>query len=290
MSTCLRYWLDSPYDDPQLQISTGDASQSPFTIAFQRSGVSVVPSIINAVVCTSALSAGSACVFIASRTLYGLSCDGHAPQVMQRCNRFGVPYYAVALTCLPLPLVYLAVSNSASVVFGWFINITTLAGMIGWIVIEITYIRFYNALKQQGYSRNGMSPPVTIDMSGRLLTPRTELPYKGPLQPYISYFTLVLISLIVIFSGFDVFVKSNFTAAGFVTCYLNVAIFAVLYIFFKVALKSKVLKLSEIDFQTEFDKINEERRKEAAEMQMDASDGTFTRMYRKIRRVLARRS
>lgn len=152
---CLREDYNSPYDDPQLQISTGTASQSPFTIAFQRSGVSVVPSIINAVVCTSAISAGSACVFIASRTLYGLSCDGHAPQIMQKCNRFGVPYYAVALTCLPLPLVYLAVSNSASVVFGWFINITTLAGMIGWIVISITYLRFYKALKKQGYSRDG---------------------------------------------------------------------------------------------------------------------------------------
>lgn len=177
----------SPYDDPQLQVSTGTASQSPFTIAFQRSGVSVVPSIINAVVCTSAISAGSACVFIASRTLYGLSCDGHAPKAMQKCNRFGVPYYAVGLTCLPLPLVYLSVASSASEVFGWFINITTLAGMIGWIVIEITYLRFYQGLKQQGYSRDGMVVPMI-----RLLRRATLTNYRAALQGAFTALHIIL--------------------------------------------------------------------------------------------------
>lgn len=155
VSLVLILGFNRPFDDPALQISSGTASQSPFTVAFRRSGVSVVPSIINAVVCTSAISASSACIFIASRTLYGISCDGHAPKILQRCNRLGVPYYAVGLTCLPLPLVYLNVANNTSVVFGWFVNITTVAGLIGWIVIEITYIRFYRGLKKQGYSRDG---------------------------------------------------------------------------------------------------------------------------------------
>jgi len=144
-----------PSHDPALSISTGTAQQSPFVIAFTRSGVSILPSIINVVVCTSAISSASACVFIASRTLYGLSCDGHAPKVFQRCNRFGTPHYAVGLTCVLFPLVYLNVSNNSSVVFGWFVNITTVAGLIGWIVIELTYLRFYAGLKAQGYSRKG---------------------------------------------------------------------------------------------------------------------------------------
>lgn len=40
-----------PYNDPNLAISTGTAQQSPFVIAFQRAGIKVLPSIINAVVC-----------------------------------------------------------------------------------------------------------------------------------------------------------------------------------------------------------------------------------------------
>ncbi|KAM5344493.1 hypothetical protein ACJ41O_013029 [Fusarium nematophilum] len=155
---------------------------SPFVIAFQRSGVSVVPSIINAVVCTSAISSGSACIFIASRTLYGLSCDGHAPRLFQWCNRFGTPYYAIGFSCLLSPLVYLNVANNTTRVF--------------------------------------------------------------------------------VCAGYDVFVKGRFTAEGFITCYLNLAIFAVLYLVFKIRLGSKILKTSEIDFSREFMLIEEERRNE----------------------------
>ncbi|TPX09739.1 uncharacterized protein E0L32_009078 [Thyridium curvatum] len=229
-----------PYNDPSLSLSTGTAQQSPFVIAFQRSGVAVVPSIINAVVCTSAISSASACIFIASRTMYGLSADGHAPKLLMRCNRFGTPHYAVGVTCILLPLVYLNVANNTSVVFGWFVNITTVAGLIGWAVIEFTYLRFFAALKKQGYSRR-------------------DLPYRSPLQPYTAWATLILILLIIIFSGFDVFVKGHFTAEGFLTCYLNVAIFAALYIFFKFFLRSKVIPLSDMDLQSEFTSMREEQ-------------------------------
>jgi amino acid transporter len=147
--------FDRPYNDPELGITTGTAQQSPFVIAFQRAGVNILPSIINGIVCTSAISSASACIFIASRTLYGLSCDGHAPKILTRCNRYGSPYFAIGLTSILFPLVYLNVGNNTSVVFGWFVNITTVAGLIGWAVIELTYLRLYSGLQVQGYSRKG---------------------------------------------------------------------------------------------------------------------------------------
>ena len=106
-----------PYDDPNLGISTGDAQQSPFVIAFQRAGINVLPSIINAIVCTSAFSCGSACVFLASRTLYGLIENKQAPQFLLRTNRFGTPYLAVAASLIFMPLVYLSLGSNSSVVF-----------------------------------------------------------------------------------------------------------------------------------------------------------------------------
>ena len=79
------------------------------------------------------------------------------------------------------------------------------------------------------------------------------------------------------------FVKGNFTVSGFLTCYLNLGIFAgksyhnllearllcyvrlanssgpVLYIFFKFFLKSKVIPIEAIDLRTEFESIRQER-------------------------------
>ncbi|KAJ5903157.1 hypothetical protein N7504_005540 [Penicillium tannophilum] len=229
-----------PFNDESLSLSTGTASESPFVIAFTRAGISVVPHIINAVVCTSAISSGSSCIFLASRTLYGLSQDGHAPRVFQRCNRFGTPWYAVGLSSALMPLAFLSVGSTSSIVFGWFVNITTVAGLIGWIVIEVTYLRFWRALSAQNISRE-------------------RLPYRSPLQPYTAITTLIMVTLIVFFSGFDVFTTGNFTASGFLTCYLNIAIFAVLYIFFKFFLKSKIVPLKEVDLDTELAAFEEEK-------------------------------
>lgn len=63
-------------------------------------------------------SSGSACIFLASRTLYGLSQEGQAPKFFQKCNRFGTPYLAIAVSLLLTPLVYLSVASTPSIVFG----------------------------------------------------------------------------------------------------------------------------------------------------------------------------
>lgn len=167
-----------PYNDPNLGIATGNAQQSPFVIAFQRAGIKVLPSIINAIVCTSAFSCGSACVFLASRTLYGLAEDGQAPRILLRTNRFGTPYLATGASLIFMPLVYLSLGSNSSVVFGWFVNITTIAGLIGWLVIEATYLRFYYALKVQGISRDRKITKV------RLAEDDTDITRSGIQEPF----------------------------------------------------------------------------------------------------------
>ena len=58
-----------PSNDPDLLASTGTAAQSPFVIAANRAGITIVPSIINAVVLTSAWSAGNSGLLGGSRIL-----------------------------------------------------------------------------------------------------------------------------------------------------------------------------------------------------------------------------
>ena len=68
---------------------------------------------------------------------------------------------------------------------------------------------------------------------------------------------MLIVTLIVLFSGFAVFFPGNFTAAGFLTYYINIAIFTVLYLFFKFFLKSKVIPLEEIEFEDELRSVRE---------------------------------
>lgn len=199
-----------PSNDESLGISTGTAQQSPFVIAFTRAGIDVLPSIINAVVCTSAFSCGSACIFLASRTLYGLAEDGQAPKFLLNTNRFGTPYVAVATSLIFLPLVYLSLGSSASVVFGWFVNITTVAGLIGWVVIQATYLRFFYGMRAQGLSRD-------------------KLPYKSPFQPYLAWVSLGALVLVILFSGYTVFFPGHWNVSTFLTYYIDIAIFIFLW-------------------------------------------------------------
>ncbi|KAK4617767.1 Proline-specific permease [Fulvia fulva] len=195
-----------PYNDPNLGISTGAAEQSPFVIAFQRAGIKVLPSIINAVVCTSAFSCGISCVFLASRTLYGLAEEGQAPRFFRKINRFGTPWLAVAASLIFMPLVYLSLGSSSSVVFGWFVNITTIAGLIGWAVICVTYLRFFYGLRYQGINRD-------------------RLPYKSPLQPYAAWITPLALCLVIMFSGYSVFFPGPWSTSSFLTYYIDIGIF-----------------------------------------------------------------
>ncbi|KAF2754467.1 hypothetical protein EJ05DRAFT_443227 [Pseudovirgaria hyperparasitica] len=195
-----------PYNDPNLGISTGTAQQSPFVIAFQRAGIRVLPSIINAVVCTSAFSAGSACIFLASRTLYGFAEDGYAPAVFLRTNRFGTPYVAVAASLVFCPLVYLSLGSNSSVVFGWFVNITTISSLISWVVVSVTFLRFYYAMRAQGISR-------------------ARLFYRSPFQPFMAWATLGTLVVVVLTSGYSVFFPGRWSTSVFLTTYINLPIF-----------------------------------------------------------------
>ena len=84
-----------PYNDPELLNGSGTAAQSPYVIAIRRAGIHTLPSIINAVVFTSAFSAANSFLFCSSRILYGLSIRGQAPRIFSYCTKNGLPIAAV---------------------------------------------------------------------------------------------------------------------------------------------------------------------------------------------------
>jgi amino acid transporter len=71
----------------------------------------------------------------------------------------------------------MGVSAGSGKVFGWFANMTAVAGLMTWFGIAVTYIRFYAGTKAQGLDRS-------------------KLPYSSKLQPYAAWYAAISCLLI----------------------------------------------------------------------------------------------
>ncbi|GAA6030152.1 hypothetical protein JCM8097_009289 [Rhodosporidiobolus ruineniae] len=200
-----------PSNDSRLNLGTGTAASSPFVIAIKDSGIKALPSVINAALLTSAWSAASSDLYVSSRALAGLALQGNAPRCFARTNSWGVPWLSVAAGIAVAFLAYMSCgAGTAGQVFGWFTNMTSVAGLLIWWSICLIYLRFYYAAKKQGFDRS-------------------ELVYRAPLQPYLTYFTMVMLSLVLFFTKFTVFVNGHWDTADFVTSYLPIILFPVIF-------------------------------------------------------------
>jgi amino acid transporter len=189
-----------PYNDQELKAAFASgapgAAASPYVVAMNRLQIRVLPDIVNAMVLTAAFSAGNSYVYCASRSLFGLALEGKAPRFLTACNRNGVPVYCVCAVLLVALLGFLQVSNSASVVLQWFVNLVTASQLINYSVISVTYLCWYAALKAQGVSRDA-------------------LPYKSPLQPYAAWYSLAGCFVMTFVGGYTVFLPGNWDIPTF---------------------------------------------------------------------------
>ena len=80
-----------PYNEGQLlgaqKSEAKGAAASPWVIAIQNAGIQALPSIINAVILTSATSSANAFLYTGSRYLYALAQNGQAPKFLLRCSQ-----------------------------------------------------------------------------------------------------------------------------------------------------------------------------------------------------------
>ncbi|KAJ7499235.1 amino acid permease [Mycena latifolia] len=199
-----------PSSDEGLKLGSGTAAASPFVIAIKRSGIKSLPSIINACLLTSAWSAGSSDLYTSSRALYGLAASGNAPRIFLKTLPNGLPIVSIIFCSLFSCLAYMGVTSGSGKVFGWFANMTSIAGLLTWFGICLTYIRFYKGMQAQGFERK-------------------HLPFASPLQPFAAWYALIFCLIICFFSGWATFLKGNWVVADFVTNYLPLALFPLLY-------------------------------------------------------------
>lgn len=229
MGTVFFVGINVPCDNRDLVSGNNNASASPLVIAATLANVQALPSIINAVLLTAVLSAANSDLYSSSRILIGLAEEGHAPAFFKRTNQWGTPVYGVTACTVFGFLAFLNLSENGGVVFSWLLSITSVAGFITWALINVCHIRFMKVLAAQGINRN-------------------ELPYTAPFQPYLSYFGLCFNILILITSGFTVFLSWN--TSDFFAAYVSILLFVVAYVVHKLIFRTKVIPLTEVDIAT----------------------------------------
>ncbi|KAF1962148.1 hypothetical protein CC80DRAFT_462055 [Byssothecium circinans] len=219
-------------NDPQLTDDNASGAQkSPWVIACKNALIPVLPHIINAVILTSASSSGNAFLYTGSRYLFGVAQNGQAPRFLLKCSKKGVPYYCVAITASISLITYMSVSAGASNVFDWFQRLTTIAQLFTWCTVCVSYIQFRKALLAQGVDRN-------------------TLVFKSPFQPYTAWITLTYFALIIIFNGFAVFAVKPWgpkQLTNFFTAYIGIPIYFLLYAFWKIFKRTKVVDPASAD-------------------------------------------
>jgi amino acid transporter len=143
-------------DDERLSDESGTAAQSPFVIAASAAGIKAIPSIVNAVVITSAFSSSNQALLAGTRVLYGLAVKRQAPAIFLKTNRWGVPYYCVGTFTAFMFLAFMSMSEGALTVFYWLLDLVGCGVLISWSAILFNHVRLVMAMKKQGIPRSSL--------------------------------------------------------------------------------------------------------------------------------------
>lgn len=151
---------------------------SPFVLTFAKVGIVSAAAVINFVVLTAALSGCNSGMYSGGRMLYALAHNKQLPQSLLKLTRSGVPARCVGFTILCLlagsSLNYI-IPNPEKV-FVYVYSASVLPGMVPWIVILTSQLRF----RQQNKDK------------------LADHPFKSILFPWVNYATLLFLACVIV--------------------------------------------------------------------------------------------
>ncbi|WP_270320958.1 amino acid permease [Levilactobacillus brevis] len=221
-----------PYTDKNLlSSSVKDVSMSPLTIVFERAGLAAAASVMNAVIFTALLSAANSGLYASTRMLYTQAKEGFAWKIFGYVNKRGIPIYAMVGTMV-ISLAVFATQFLGKEAYNYLINASGLSGFIAWLGIAVAHYRFRRAYVKQG----------------RKLS---DLKYKAALLPFGPIFAFILCLIAVGGQNLGAFAKLDWE--NILITYMSVPLFVILYIYYKVKYKTKLIPLTEVDLEAHRD-------------------------------------
>ncbi|KAI1996134.1 amino acid transporter [Ophidiomyces ophidiicola] len=258
-----------PYNSTELAFATkqsNSANASPYVVAIKLAQIKILPDILNGCILVFVFSASNSDLYIATRTIYGLAKEGKAPRILARTDRRGVPIYALALSSAFALLAFMNVSDDSKTIFGYFVNLVTIFGLLTWISILVTHIYFVNARIAQGIEES-------------------TLAYKAPLGKGGSYFACAFCILVSFTKSYDVFINKKagkFDYRNFVTAYLGIPIYLIMIVGYKFITKTKGVAPHEADLFTGKDAIDREEQEFLARKEAERANNKQASWFYRI--------
>ncbi|KAJ2321228.1 hypothetical protein GGI00_006093, partial [Coemansia sp. RSA 2681] len=155
---------------------------------------------------------------------------GHAPKILGRTTRRGVPLHAL-LFCAAVTLGLWAFNFvGQGIVFVFLTGVSGVAGYLAWASICVVHIRFRMAWKRQGHRLD-------------------ELRYRAPLFPFGPVFCFVLICVVIFGQAYPSF-QNGFDKITFFSSFLELPLFALFWGGWKWWKKTRVVALATMDLDS----------------------------------------
>ncbi|MCL6423173.1 amino acid permease [Brachybacterium sp. JHP9] len=216
-----------PYTDPLLlRTDASDIASSPFTLVFERAGIAVAASIMNAVILTAILSAGNSGLYASSRMLHALALHGQAPKVFATVNRRGVPIWALAATAAVGLFGFLTAIIGQGAAYTWLLNVSGLSGFIAWVGIAVCHYRFRRAFVRQGHSVS-------------------ELPYVAPWFPLGPLLAFTMCLIVILGQNYEALFRGELLSV--LSSYIGLPAFLALWAGHKLITRAPGVRLEDAD-------------------------------------------
>jgi amino acid permease len=219
-----------PYTDPSLlRNDVTDVGVSPFALVFRHAGLAFAAGLMNAVVLTALLSAGTSSMYVSTRILYGLAVSGRAPRAFGKLTVSGVPFNALLATTAVGALCFFSSLFGNKAAYLWLLNTSAMTGFFAWLGIAISHYRFRRGLVHQGYD---------VGM----------LAYRSPLYPFGPIFTVMLCVVIVAGQNYQAFADIPNRWPEIVATYIGVPAFLALWWGYRAVKKSRLIDYDDMPF------------------------------------------
>ncbi|SPA40455.1 lysine-specific permease, APC family [Cupriavidus taiwanensis] len=230
-----------PYTDPNLlRNDVTDVGVSPFALVFRHAGLAFAAGLMNAVVLTALLSAGTSSMYVSTRILYGLAVSRRAPRVFARLTPNGVPFYALLATTGIGALCFLSSLLGNKTAYLWLLNTSAMTGFIAWLGIAVSHYRFRRGMARQGHDLG-------------------KLAYRSPLYPFGPVFSAVLCLVIIGGQNYQAFADIPNRWPEIVATYIGVPVFLVLWLGYRLVTGSRLIAYEDMPFAFAERKVEDER-------------------------------